>query len=387
MPVTAPPLAPYPPKPGVPLEPGAPPPSDGLEPSPTPPWSGPVGPMGPAGPVGPQGPTGADSSVPGPQGPQGIQGPQGTTGTTGPAGATGPTGAVAVVQTTQAAYDAIPSPDPTTLYVITDAADRTVLAGAGAPSGALGIDGDFYINTTAWLVYGPKAGTWPAGVSMVGPAGAAGAAGATGTQGATGPQGAAGPQGSTGPQGPTGADSTVPGPTGPQGATGPSGFSWETAATLGALPSSGNWAGRTFRVTAGIGIQVMVWNGAAWIVDTNADTGWLNIGARIANSWTLGPGGFYIRRIGNQVGHQYDLTVPVTWNAVVSLVVPPGFTPRGLSITYAFSESGTPRAGTTMTFSNSQTLWTRALGTTVASGRILGELWTTTTDAWPTVTP
>lgn len=131
----------------------------------------------------------------------------------------------------------------------------------------------------------------------------------------------------------------------------------------------------------------MVWNGSAWITDLNSDSGWLTINTRIANGWAVGPGGVALRRIGNQVGYQYDLTVPTTWNAVVALACPAGFTPRGLSIMQAYSESGTPRAGTCMTMTNSQTLWIRALGTTVASGRILGEIWTTTSDAWPTVAP
>ena len=46
----------------------------------------------------------------------------------------------------------------------------TVLNGASNPSNLLGVDGDFYINTTNWTIFGPKAsGAWPAGVSMVGP--------------------------------------------------------------------------------------------------------------------------------------------------------------------------------------------------------------------------
>lgn len=54
----------------------------------------------------------------------------------------------------------------------------TILNGAGAPSNGLGSNGDFYINTTIYSIYGPKAaGTWPAGVTLVGPTGADGAAG------------------------------------------------------------------------------------------------------------------------------------------------------------------------------------------------------------------
>lgn len=71
----------------------------------------------------------------------------------------------------------------------------TVLNGSGAPDSGDGEDGDFYIDTTAWDIYGPKATTWPSGVSLVGPAGSNGAAGATGATGATGAAGATGPAG------------------------------------------------------------------------------------------------------------------------------------------------------------------------------------------------
>ena len=55
---------------------------------------------------------------------------------------------------------------------------KTVLNGATAPAAGTGVDGDFYINTATNTLYGPKAsGTWPAGVSLVGPAGSPGATG------------------------------------------------------------------------------------------------------------------------------------------------------------------------------------------------------------------
>lgn len=49
-------------------------------------------------------------------------------------------------------------------------------SGAGAPDSGLGTDGDFYIDTTADALYGPKtAGAWGSSTSLIGPAGAAGA--------------------------------------------------------------------------------------------------------------------------------------------------------------------------------------------------------------------
>jgi len=55
-----------------------------------------------------------------------------------------------------------------------DGADgNTILSGAGTPGAGVGVNGDFYLDTAAWVLYGPKAsGTWPeSGTSLVGPAG------------------------------------------------------------------------------------------------------------------------------------------------------------------------------------------------------------------------
>lgn len=63
---------------------------------------------------------------------------------------------------------------------------KSVLSGAVDPT-TEGVNGDFYINTTTWTIFGPKAGgVWPAGVSLVGPAGADGADGVDGVDGVDG---------------------------------------------------------------------------------------------------------------------------------------------------------------------------------------------------------
>jgi hypothetical protein len=48
---------------------------------------------------------------------------------------------------------------------------NATLYGSGPPNFATGVNGDFYIDTTANFLYGPKAGVWPSGVSLVGPQG------------------------------------------------------------------------------------------------------------------------------------------------------------------------------------------------------------------------
>ena len=116
-----------------------------------------------------------------------------------------------------------------------------VLNGNTNPTAGTGVNGDFYINTATNTIYGPKAnGTWPAGVSLVGPAGVAGPQGIAGATGATGPQGPAGP---TGPTGLTGATGPA-GPTGPQGPAG--------------LLASGSAAGNT-----------PYWDGTQWVLNSS----------------------------------------------------------------------------------------------------------------------
>src|SRR3990167_1744333 len=77
---------------------------------------------------------------------------------------------------------------------------KTVLNGSGAPGAGLGNDGDFYIDTGADAVYGPKTGgAWGSPTNLVGPQGPAGNDGAQGDQGIQGIQGVEGPQGPEGP--------------------------------------------------------------------------------------------------------------------------------------------------------------------------------------------
>jgi len=172
---------------------------------------GPQGATGPAGPQGPQGLTGAQgpagsagaTGATGPAGPAGADGPAGPTGADGravlngsgvPAGGTGQNGDFYIRTATNELYGpkasgswgspiSLVGPQgpagstgatgPTGSTGATGPAGRTVLNGSGAPSGATGADGDFYIDTTAKAIYGPKAsGSWGSGTSLVGPVGA-----------------------------------------------------------------------------------------------------------------------------------------------------------------------------------------------------------------------
>jgi hypothetical protein len=106
--------------------------------------------------VGPQGPPGD----PGNPGPPGAKGDTGDTGSPGAPGADGQDGAAGP----------------------TGADGKTVRSGTGAPAAGLGADGDFYIDTDADAIYGPKtAGAWGAATPLVGPQGLEGDPGPPGT--------------------------------------------------------------------------------------------------------------------------------------------------------------------------------------------------------------
>jgi hypothetical protein len=74
-----------------------------------------------------------------------------------------------------------------------------VLGGTGLPNNAVGTTGDFYLDTTRGVLFGPKTlghlHPWGAGRSLIG---ARGAPGPRGPQGARGPAGPAGPKGTPG---------------------------------------------------------------------------------------------------------------------------------------------------------------------------------------------
>ena len=115
----------------------------------------------------------------GPQGTVGTNGTPGTNGTNGTAGTNGTNG-------TNGANGAI---------------GNTVLNGTAAPT-TQGVVGDFYINTTAKTLYGPKtAAGWGTATPLVGAQGIQGSQGNPGSPGIQGIQGTAGAAGATGPAG------------------------------------------------------------------------------------------------------------------------------------------------------------------------------------------
>jgi hypothetical protein len=95
----------------------------------------------------------------------------------------------------------------TTWWVLVGTNGNTVKSGAGAPLSTQGVIGDFWIDTTSKVLFGPKtvSGWSLPGTSMIGPVGATGVRGPQGSNGNTGATGAQGPQGQIGATGATGA--------------------------------------------------------------------------------------------------------------------------------------------------------------------------------------
>jgi Collagen triple helix repeat (20 copies) len=117
----------------------------------------------------PSGTTAIEWNQAGPAGPAGSPGPAGPKGDTGPQGPPGNDGAAGPA-------------DPAGLAGAAGSNGNTVLNGTGAPADSIGDNSDFYIDTAAQVLYGPKSGgTWPAaGVSLVGPPGPQGPPGTAG---------------------------------------------------------------------------------------------------------------------------------------------------------------------------------------------------------------
>jgi hypothetical protein len=87
---------------------------------------------------------------------------------------------------------------------------KTLWNGVKDPESTWGAPGDMFINSVTKTLFGPKNldGTWPIGVSMIGPKGDQGPIGLTGATGPQGP-GGSGPAGATGPAGVAGANGSA----------------------------------------------------------------------------------------------------------------------------------------------------------------------------------
>ena len=171
---------------------------------------------------------------------------------------------------------------------------NTILSGAAIPTKAVGIDGDFYIDTKNLNLYGPKKrGVWKIATSLkqeeiksvttvVGEQGGMGATGATGPQGDKGDKGATGNTGANGSAGLTGASGAT-GAKGNDGATGASGFSGATGAT-GLIGATGPAGATGLKGDTGL-------TGATGTAGAKGDTGLTGLTGAKGDTGTAGAAG------------------------------------------------------------------------------------------------
>ena len=171
---------------------------------------------------------------------------------------------------------------------------NTILSGAAIPTKAIGIDGDFYIDTKNAILYGPKKkGVWKIATSLkqeeiksvttvVGEQGGVGATGATGPQGDKGDKGATGNTGANGSAGLTGASGAT-GAKGNDGATGASGFSGATGAT-GLIGATGPAGATGLKGDTGL-------TGATGTAGAKGDTGLTGLTGAKGDTGTAGAAG------------------------------------------------------------------------------------------------
>lgn len=136
--------------------------------------------LGPTGAPGQQG----EQGNPGNPGPQGTPGTSIRTGTGAPAADSGRTGDFYIDTTNLVLYGPRTEAGWGTGISMRSTTKASMLHGDGVPAATLGTDGDFYFDDPAGMLYGPKQGDdWGAGFVVHGATGPAGATGATGPQG------------------------------------------------------------------------------------------------------------------------------------------------------------------------------------------------------------
>ena len=172
----------------------------------------------------------------------------------------------------------------------TGADGKTVLNGTAAPT-TEGVDGDFYIRTSNWTIYGPKTGgAWGSATSIIGPQGDAGADGADGKtvlNGASDPttQGVDGDfyinttsDTIFGPKtsGSWGSGTSLVGPTGPQGPSVPVRPQGRLTGNSAEPVYTGSGGSATLYYLPYIGEHVPLYDGSSWTMT--------NIGASVSQA-------------------------------------------------------------------------------------------------------
>jgi hypothetical protein len=208
----------------------------------------------------------------------------------------------------------------------------SLLNAAGEPSAGLGVNGDFCIDTVNHLVYGPKAGgSWGTGVSMIGPQGVQGIAGFTILNGSGAPASELGVNGDFyidttahaiyGPKatGAWGTATTLVGPQGTQGVTGAAGF---TVLNAAGAPAAEVGVNGDFCIDTTNHAVYGPKTGGAWGAGVSLIGPQGVQGATGVAGFTVGVNGdFYIDTTGNNI---YGPKTTGAWGSATSLVGPQG---------------------------------------------------------------
>ena len=126
---------------------------------------------------------------------EGLVGPKGLTGDTGLVGPVGQ--GIPIGGDADKILVKVDGTDFNTYWGDRPVDGNLIIYGSVAPT-TEGADGDAYIDSVTYTLYGPKAGgVWPAGVSLIGPTGVTGDTGAAGTDGTDGTNGTNGVDGQT----------------------------------------------------------------------------------------------------------------------------------------------------------------------------------------------
>jgi hypothetical protein len=228
---------------------------------------------------------------------------------------------------------------------------NTVLNGTGAPPSTVGANGDFYLDTSASTLYGPKANAvWPAvGVSLVGPQGPAGKDGAKGTNGVDGKtvlNGTGAPPAALGTDADFYLDTAVPALYGPK-----AGGSWPS--------TSVSLVGPRGPAGAGVG-SVDDLNGSTCKVGT-PDAGKLSVDYALQTNGT-----FAVNLVCTPDTAYYQLSVNISNTTTTSISCASGIicNPTNKTASGSISFSPTPAAGCSTTTTSCTALFRS--GTTVA---------------------
>ena len=185
---------------------------------------------------------------------------------------------------------------------------NTILNGITSPKSTQGINGDFFIDTKALTIYGPKAsGRWPVGISLRGTQGVAGTTGTSGSNGTDGrnaqsASAVVGAQGATGAAGIKG-EAGVAGTTGAQGVAGATG----SAGSAGAQGSPG--------ATGNTGVQGNIGNtGSAGAQGLKGETGTAGAEGSKGETGTVGATGPSSALDGAIASWVLSTATPGSWN-------------------------------------------------------------------------